>query len=147
MRRIISAAALAGLIAAAGLLVRPQKTARAQSGCSAATLTGPYGYSLGGTYYDAQGYSYVFASAGRMIFDGSGNITGADTINNDGSPARRQYAGSYVVNSDCTGTVTLTTTGATASTHGDIVLVSGGKEVNFVQTDANIIFSGTLKAQ
>jgi hypothetical protein len=119
---------------------------KAQQGCTLATLTGPYGYALGGSFYDSRGFQGLYASAGRLVTDGNGAITsGAETQNVDGTLVRRNYTGSYTINSDCTGTMTIQS--GTAFAHGDIVLVNGGKELNFVQTDTDIIFSGVMKAQ
>jgi hypothetical protein len=37
--------------------------------------------------------------------------------------------------------------GITGTAHGDIVAVSNAREINFIQTDANDVFSGVLKRQ
>lgn len=142
-RGIIVIASAALLAATAG---SPSRTAHAQAGCTLGSFVGPYGYALNGSYYDTNGYLSVYANAGRLISDGNGTLTsGADTQNDDGAVSRRTYTGSYAINSDCTGSIVLRIGNAAA--HGDIVLVNGGKELNFIQTDANVIFSGVMKAQ
>lgn len=50
------------------------------------------------------------------------------------------------MNADCTGSLTFTTSGGSA-THADIVAVNNGKKVNLVQSDAGFILTGVLKQQ
>jgi len=125
---------------------RRPRAVQAQAGCTAFSLSGPYGYALSGSAYDTAGNLGFFAGTGRIVFDGNGTITtGADTFSNDGTIMRRTYTGTYSIKQDCTGSMVLQAPGGTG--HGDIVLVNNGKEVNFVQTDNNFIFSGIFKAQ
>ncbi len=114
--------------------------------CDATSFTGAYGYSLSGYVYDNQGNSYYLGAAGRMVADGSGNISGGDTFSFDGSVGKRTYTGTYTINSDCTGALVFTTSGNN-TTHADLVLVNNGKEVNLVQTDSGYILTGILKQQ
>jgi hypothetical protein len=123
----------------------------AQNGCDASSFSGAYGYNLTGVTYDAQGFQYILAAVGRGVADGAGGITGGDTFSFDGTIVRRTFTGTYTVNADCTGSVTLqvsiTGTNNTGATHGDIVAVNNGREVDFVQTDAPFVFSGAFKKQ
>src|SRR5262245_14461349 len=82
--------------------------AHAQTACDAGAFTGAYGYTQSGYAYDAQGNIYFLAAAGRMVADGAGAITGSETLNFDGSVIKRPYTGTYTMNADCTGSVTLT---------------------------------------
>ena len=125
------------------------RTVHAQTGCDLTSLSGAYGYGLTGYAYDNQGNLYVLASAGRLVADGNGGVTGADTYSFDGSVGKRTYTGTYTMNTDCTGSVTLQLSigNSTSTNHGDFVSVSNGSEINFVQTDANYILSGTFKKQ
>jgi hypothetical protein len=120
---------------------------RAQAGCTALSLNGPYGYAVSGSGYDGAGNLVGFlAGTGRIVFDGNGTITtGADTFSYNGTIVRRTYTGNYNIMQDCTGSMVLQASGGVA--HGDIVLVNNGKEVNFVQTDNNFVFSGVFKSQ
>jgi hypothetical protein len=114
--------------------------------CDATSLSGAYGYSLNGYVYDNYGYVYMLGAAGRLVSDGNGNLTGADTYSFDGTIVKRQYTGTYTMNADCTGSVTLTPSSGSA-THADIVAVNNAKEVNLVQTDTGFILTGVLKQQ
>jgi hypothetical protein len=115
-------------------------------GCDATTVTGAYGYTLSGTVYDNYGYIYMLGAAGRMVSDGNGNLTGTDTLSFDGTIAKRQYTGTYTMNADCTGSLTLTMPGG-GTMHADIVAVNNGKELNMVQTDTAYIVTAVLKQQ
>jgi hypothetical protein len=122
--------------------------AHAQNACDASTFTGAYGYTESGYAYDVQGNIYILASTGRMVADGNGGLTGTETSSLDGTIVRRQYTGTYTMTGDCVGSVTLQFASATAGAiHGDIVAVNNARQINFVQTDANFVFSGVLTRQ
>ena len=144
---------LAGAIFICGILLANHLNrapiAHAQTACDASTFTGAYGYTESGYAYDAQGNIYIIASTGRLVADGSGSLTGTETLSFDGTIVRRPYTGTYTMTGDCSGSVTLqytnTTTGSTA--HGDIVAVNNAHQMNFVQTDPNFVVSGLLTRQ
>ncbi len=123
--------------------------AHAQSACDASTFTGAYGYSESGSAYDSQGNFYVLASTGRLVADGNGGLTGTETLSFDGTIVRRQYTGTYTMTGDCLGSITLQITPSNPATtlHGDIVAVNNARQINFVQTDPNFVFSGVLTRQ
>lgn len=122
--------------------------ARAQSGCSVATLKGSYSLAVSGFFYDSDGFQGVYASAGLASADGAGAITGADTVNIDGTPTRgRQFTGTYTVNADCTGTMNLKDAKGNGLTNMDLVVANGGKDVALVDYDGNLILNGTAKLQ
>ncbi len=114
--------------------------------CDATSFTGAFGYKWSGFVYDNQGYSYFLGAIGRMVSDGAGNLTGAHTYSFDGTIVKQQYTGTYTVNEDCTGSITLTTANA-GSSHFDFVLVNSGTELDIVQTDASFVLTGELKRQ
>ena len=123
--------------------------AHAQSACDASTFTGAYGYSESGSAYDSQGNLYILASTGRLVADGNGGLTGTETLSFDGTIVRRQYTGTYTMTGDCLGSITLqiTPSNPVATLHGDIVAVNNARQINFVQTDPNFVFSGVLTRQ
>ena len=128
-------------------LLSDARAVHAQNACDASSFEGGYGYALSGYSYDAQGNLYVLAGAGRMVADGKGGVTGADTFSLDGTISRRTYTGTYSMNADCTGSMVLQVPGTTGAAHGDIVAVNNAREINFIQTDPNVIFSGVFKRQ
>jgi hypothetical protein len=148
-KNLAFAGALAICVLAAALVIGTGKApaVHAQTkDCDATSLTGAYGYSLTGTVYDSQYNWYLLGAAGRLVSDGSGSLTGADTFSFDGDIVKRQYTGTYTMNADCTGSMTLTPPSGAAS-HFDFVAVNNSKEVNVVQTDTDWILTGVLKLQ
>ena len=116
--------------------------------CDATTLNGAYGYTLSGYAYDANYNIYISAAVGRFVADGNGGVTGSDSMNFDSSIFKRKITGTYTINSDCTGSVTLTYddgTNKAQTVHGDIIAVNNGKEVNFAQTDAPFMVTAVMK--
>ncbi len=136
-----------GLLAAvlAATLAAPALHAQAPA-CDASSLKGAFGYRFSGFVYDNLGYMYILNAVGRMVSDGAGNLTGSDTYSFDGNVGKRQYTGTYTINEDCTGSLTLTP-GSGSAFHADIVIVNNGNEVEVVQSDASYIVSGTMKMQ
>ena len=135
-----------------GLLIgrfTAQPVARAQSGCTLANLKGAYGLAVNGFFYDPfDGSQGIYSSAGLVIADGNGGITGTDTLNLDGTPTRgRQFTGTYTVNPDCTGTMNLKDAKNVPITNMDMVIANGGKEVVMTDYDTDLILNGTAKLQ
>ena len=144
---------LAGAISICGIFLANHldraPVAHAQAACDATTFTGAYGYAESGYAYDIQGNTYILAATGRMVADGNGGLTGTETLSFDGTIVRRQYTGTYTMTGECAGTVTLQFASANsgAPIHGDIVAVNNARQINFVQTDPNFVFSGVLTRQ
>jgi hypothetical protein len=146
---------LAGAIVIVGIFaanhLRYSFTVHAQSACDATSFSGAYGYANSGYLFDTQGNLHLGATAGRVVADGNGNLTGMDTASVDGVIARRTYKGTYSINGDCTGSVTFQTMAAgvsgTATSHGDIVVINNARQINYIQTDANFVFSGVWTRQ
>ena len=109
-----------------------KSTAYAQ--CSNATLTGSYGFKGDGFgTHNGHGNAIPFAQVGVVTFDGAGNasFTVTQVLNSSGAEFFEAIPGTYTVNSDCTGTVTIEDFGL----HFNIVTVGGGKEFFAIQTD------------
>lgn len=104
---------------------------RAQSGCSEPTLTGNYG--VGWQGFDiliAGTHSVPWAGVGVLSFDGAGNVSFSATSSINGKilAGGGSSAGTYTVNSDCTGSVVFTS-GPGAGETDNFVIVGGGTEV------------------
>ena len=145
MTKALALTALILAVLAAALAIKP-RTARAQSGCSVASLNGSYGYTMTGPLYDNVGDLFFIAAAGKIAFDGGGNIAGTDTISFDGSIGHRTYTGTYTINADCTGSMNLVTADGNKPA-ADLVVVNAGKEVEFIQTNTDTVITGTAKQQ
>ncbi len=106
--------------------------------CSNATLTGSYGFKQDGfgIIHNSKaklGNMIPFATVGVVTFDGAGNasFTLTQVFNSEGGAFFEAIPGTYTVNSDCTGTVTIEDFGL----HFYIVTVGGGAEFFAIQTD------------
>ena len=106
--------------------------------CSNATLTGSYGFKQQGfglrnSKPAKLGNMIPFATVGVVTFDGAGNasFTLTQVYNSSGGDFFEAIPGTYTVNSDCTGTVTIEDFGL----HFNIVTVGGGAEFFAIQTD------------
>jgi hypothetical protein len=84
------------------------------------------------------------AAAGQLILNGKGALTGTLTSSADGSISSLAVTGTYAINSNCTGTLTFTPEGQ-AAINLAVVIVNAGKELMFIETDANTVVSGTLQ--
>ena len=93
------------------------------SGCTTATLHGPYGISTTGSI---NGTGPV-AVGGVIVFDGAGSMTGNVMVNLNGTPFSVSPTATYAVDSDCTVTISL---GDGETLFGAIV--SNGRELQFI---------------
>src|SRR5260370_742853 len=146
--RIITAAIV--VIAAVGCLAyqrRAPRIVRADGGCDATILNGGYGYSLTGPIFDNAGNLNFFSVAGRFLPDGQGGLNGKDTFSFDGSIVRgRTYTGTYTVNSDCTGSITLSDP-TNGTINADVVITNDGNELQLVAYDNGSNITGSAKRQ
>jgi hypothetical protein len=146
--RIITAAIV--IIAAVGCLAyqrRAPRIVRADAGCDATILNAAYGYSFSGFIIDNAGNLNLFSAAGRAVPDGQGGLSGKDTFSFDGSIVRgRTYTGTYTVNSDCTGSITLSDP-TNVTINADFVITNNGNELQLVESDRGSNISGSAKRQ
>jgi hypothetical protein len=76
--------------------------------CTNNTIKGSYAFIIHGQIFTPSG-SLVVDGIAKTIFDGNGNLTQVDAVAVNGNPLQvwRPGTGTYSVNSDCTGTMTL----------------------------------------
>jgi uncharacterized protein YdeI (BOF family) len=82
----------------------------ADKGCSNATLTGTFAYTNTGFFTAAAApplQAGPFAGVGVETFDGNGGTTATTWVSINGNIFQATIKGTYSVNSDCTGTLTL----------------------------------------
>ena len=116
------------------VVVTTTTTSTVYAQCSNATLTGSYGFKQDGFgTHNGHGNAVPVAQVGVVTFDGAGNasFTTTSVFNSSGGEFFEAIPGTYTVNSDCTGTVTIEDFGL----HFYIVTVGGGKEFFAIQTD------------
>ncbi|HEY6126937.1 MAG TPA: hypothetical protein VIW23_02030 [Candidatus Acidoferrum sp.] len=147
MKRVIARATLVVAFVAVfalGIVSRAQ----AQE-CSNATLQGSFGYTSTGTLLPvyAQHFAGPFAEVGRQTFDGSGNTSATATLSANGNILKVTIQGTYAVNSDCSGSMTLNVSPLGVTVHADFVIVSSGIEFRAIGTDSGVVESRVYKKQ
>lgn len=125
--------------------------AQEQKICSNATLWGSFGYTSTGTLLD----SYVpppfagpFAEVGRQTFDGKGNTDATATLSANGNINQNvAIEGTYTVNPDCTGSMTLNVPSLQTTVHADFVIDHDGAEIRAISTDSGVVESRVYRNQ
>ena len=116
---------------------------QAQTGCSPATLKGHYIFAYDG--FNVSGPNAAdrlpFANAGHETYNGDGTVSGFSTTNTNGVVTAAAYAGTYTLESDCSGTTTLTDEND-VTTHYAIAVQQNGLVVGYVGTDPNVVTAG-----
>lgn len=120
----------------------------AQPSCSNASMNGSFGYTNAGTIL-AGPDAGPFGGVGRQTFDGKGNTQATATVSVNGNIFHVTIKGTYVVNSDCTGSMVLTVSAGpeTFTNHVDLVVVNGGAEFRAINTDPGSIITTVGKKQ
>jgi hypothetical protein len=117
------------------------------SGCTVTSLGGGFGLSAFGLNFGAEPANELdprqvtpFAFAARIFADGNGNLI-QDSAGGNSPLSRRQLIGSYTVNPDCTGTMTISGS-ADTSDNPPIPGVPGADDsdtrLSFVLTQAQV---------
>jgi len=121
--------------------------------CSNAKLRGSFGYTATGALlpdYFLPPLAGPFAEVGRQTFDGQGNTQATATLSANGNIATVTVEGTYAVNPDCTGSMTLNVSfpdGSQATVHADVVIDDDGVEFRSIGTDQGVVESRVYKKQ
>jgi hypothetical protein len=119
--------------------------------CSATILSGNlYGYTSHGLVAAGNGNGFPrvggfvpFSAVGQISFAADGSVSGTNNVNLGGVFIPGQpIVGTYNVNSECTGTTTMTISGHDRSWH--FVILQGAGQVVFIGTPSGLVWSGTL---
>lgn len=114
----------------------------AQGPFTNASLQGAYAYSFNGRESDGD---FVVA-VGRLVLDGNGNITsGTQRRTEQGIEFQFPVTGSYSVNADGTGTLTMRFNGS-VDTWG-IVVVANGQKVKMISIEPNNFLFGAISGE
>ena len=124
-RRIVRTVCFAILLLGPGTLAPAQERASRQGRpggqdrpCTMAGRAGDYGYTWTGTMFLPTGPVPV-AAVGRPTFDDAGNMWGKQTVSRGGTITEFTLKGTYTIEPDCTGTITVevyTLSGSLSST-------------------------------
>jgi hypothetical protein len=110
--------------------------------CSNGSLTGRYGFAINGT---ANGNPIT--AVGQIATDGNGTLAGNETISENGTVGNLLgVLGTYAIKSDCTGTMTIQAAGHSKQNFS-VTVISGGQQIDMVQTDSGTTELGTAQAQ
>ena len=116
--------------------------------CSNASLRGSFGFTSTGTLLALPPPSAgPFAEIGRQTFDGSGNTDATATLSANGNIRRVTVQGTYEVNPDCTGSMTLFVSPFNSTVGLDFVIDDDGAELRAIITDAGAIESLVFRKQ
>lgn len=137
-----------GALVSLGLLTVEQAHSGQQGGpttCSLATLKGLYMFAQSG-YQPVNGSLVPLGVTGKDVFHGNGAFDSLATLSIGGTIVPGDAApGTYTVNSDCTGTVTVHMTPPTPDVHLDIFIQPDGGQFFTIETDPGTVLSGTIQ--
>jgi hypothetical protein len=115
--------------------------------CSLDTLRGSFGVTTTG-FIVAFGPVGPVADVGVITFDGNGGVSQTTTVSLNGIiiPSRTS-SGSYVVNSDCTGSQSLQLPPPAGASNSNFVIVDHGRELRLINTGNGRVLAGNAKRQ
>jgi hypothetical protein len=119
----------------------------ADKGCSDASLTGTFAYTTTGSILAPPALAGPFASVGTQTFDGIGGTTATATVSQNGNIVSVTIKGTYTVNPNCTGTMTLQISPVALTTHLFFVIDQNNGEFQALQTDSGIVVTGIARRQ
>jgi hypothetical protein len=130
-----------------GMLL-PNAEAGEHRGCSNASLQGSFGFTNTGTNLALPPpLAGPIAQIGRQTFDGRGNTDATATLSANGNIFQVTVQGTYMVNPDCTGSMTLDVSPFGNTVLLDFVIDDDGAELRAIITDAGAIESVVFKKQ
>jgi hypothetical protein len=116
--------------------------------CSNASLHGSFGFTSTGTLLAVPPPNAgPFAEIGRQAFDGRGSTDATATFSANGNIRHVTVVGTYVVNPDCTGSMTLFVSPIGATVNLDFVIDDDGTELRAIVTGTGSIESRVYKKQ
>jgi hypothetical protein len=111
-------------------------------GCSTASLKGTFAYTMTGV-----GKAGPFAEVGTQSFDGRGATTAIATLSQNGNIVQVTITGTYTVNPDCTGILTLLVAPFGVTVHNFFVIADGGSEFQAIETEPGVVLTRTARRQ
>jgi hypothetical protein len=157
VKGLLTAGLIAGLTTAMQAAVSPERgeprvTGRQPGGhgpaCSNASLQGSFGFTSVGTLLALPApFAGPFAEIGRQTFDGSGNTDFTATLSANGNIVRATGDGTYLVNPDCSGSMTLHVLPFNSTVNLDFVIDDDGTELRAIVTGTGIVESRIYKKQ
>src|ERR1700678_2576332 len=129
-------------VTALALSIAPTANAQvAQRGCSNASLIGTYAYTGAGTIVSPAAIAGPFAEVGMQTFDGQGHTTATATASQGGNILQFTITGTYTVNPDCTGTLTLQVAPIGITVPVFIVIDNNWNEFQAIETSPGVVIT------
>ena len=149
MTRLVAPTALVIVFATLFALgIMPKAQAGEHRKCSNASLQGSFGFTNTGTNIALPPpFGGPIAQIGRQAFDGRGDTRATTTLSANGNIFAATAEGTYVVNPDCTGSMTLFVSPFGSTVNADFVIDDDGSELRGVITDPGAIESLVFKKQ
>lgn len=147
--QVICVLAVSVLGAHSALAQEQQEWSDKAKACSNATVEGSFGFTSTGALlpsYVPPPYAGPFGEIGRQAFDGKGKTHYTATLSANGNIASNvTFEGTYKVNPDCTGSMTLSS--SLGAVHADFVIDDDGAELRSISTDSGVVESRVYRKQ
>jgi len=127
-------------VTALALAISPAAKA-GDKGCSNETLRGTFAYTSTGYITAPPAFAGPFAEVGTQIFDGNGGTTAAVMSSQNGNILPLTITGTYTVNPDCTGTMTLQVSPIAVTVDVSFVIDDGGDGFQAIETDPGLVIT------
>jgi hypothetical protein len=144
MKRTFFAKTFAFTVGAALALSLAPTVKADDKGCSNAILRGTFAYTSTGSIATPPAIAGPFVEVGTQSFDGNGGTTATAMSSQNGNISPLTVTGTYTVNPDCTGTMTLQVTfPGIPAFPVDVYFVvdDGGDEFQAIETDAGLVIT------
>lgn len=122
------------------------KTPPVSGNFSNASLNGSYAFTFKGTNVQSNGSLAPFAEAGVFTADGNGNLTAGTLDFMQSTFGSTTFTGTYSLNNDGTGTLTLNFTGGTGGIQFTVTLIDNS-HLYLIETDATSTGFGLAEQQ
>ena len=112
--------------------------------------TGSFGFTSIGTLLDSfvpPPFAGPLAEVGRQTFDGKGHTDATATLSSNGNINKVTIEGTYTVNPDCTGAMTLDISPFGSTVHADFVIADDGAELRAIVSESGVIESRVYSRQ
>ncbi len=119
------------------LALAPSSAVTAQAAvCNNSTIRGSYAYTIHGQVFIPNGPTLFIDGLAKTTFDGEGNLTELDAVaaNGNVAPGWVSNTGTYSVNPDCTGTITVTN-GDQPQIHLQMIVAQSGNTLHEMVID------------
>jgi hypothetical protein len=110
-------------------------------GCSNASLQGTFAYTGTGSIVTPAAIAGPFAEVGTQTFDGQGHTTATATASSNGTIVQLTITGTYTVNPDCTGTLTLQVSPFGVTVHVYMVIDNSLSEFQAIETEPGLVIT------